>query len=540
MASLVPPSKALGYSQLYLDLVAGNDSAQRFYLAQGVDSVAQQLQTGDHNRPLIADILTRQNKLYEAGEKTFRNIDKLKEKKTLCVFSGQQACLFGGPLLVLIKALGVVKTAERLSRQLNRDVVPMFWIAGDDHDFAEANHTWVLDRQSQPVCVRYDAPPAVKLRTSEITFSNEAELAAAKGTLKNTLGKSDFTDELAELIDRCYTPTDTMVSAFGKLLAAITRDYGLILFSPGDREVKRYAVSFFKLLVEKQDAVRDAFGRINDELVRSGYHLQVEKHEEAVHLFYDLDGRTPVLRERDKYRVGDHRFSLTELSDRIKATPEKFSPDVISKPLFQSFLFPVVEQKCGPSELAYLAQVNPLFELFGLATPVHNPRATATVVEARFEKILSDFNISFEDLTGDIEEPINRILAESFPEDLESRFAALRNDISERFNEFTAETLTFDPALKDFARQTFGKIDFALKNFDRKVFSSHKRKSTDTRERIYRLHNTLFTRRSLQERSVNYSYFVARYGVKIVDGIARKLDSEEKAHQLLFISEMGV
>lgn len=540
MASLVPPSKALGYSQLYLDLVAGNDSARRFYLAQGVDSVAKQLQTSDHNRPLIADILTRQNKLYEAGEKTIANINKLKDKNTLCVFSGQQACLFGGSLLVLIKALCVVKTAEKLSGQLNRDVVPMFWITGDDHDFAEANHTWVLDRQSRPTCIRYDAPPAVELPTSEITFSNETELTSAKDTLKNALGKSEFTDELADLVDRCYTPTDTMVSAFGKLLAAITRDYGLILFSPGDREVKRHAISFFLSLIEKQNAVRDALGRTNDELVRSGYHLQVEKHEEAVHLFYDLDGRTPVLREGDKYRVGDYQFSLTELSDRIKATPEKFSPDVISKPLFQSFLFPVVEQKCGPSEVAYLAQVNPLFELFDLVAPVHNPRATATVVEARFEKIMNDFNISFEDLTGDIEEPINRILAESFPEDLEFRFAALRNDIGEHFDEFAAETLTFDPALKDVARQTFGKIDFALKNFDRKVFSSHKRKSTDTRERIYRLHNTLFTRRSLQERSVNCSYFVVRYGAKIVDGIARKLDPEEKAHQLLFISEMGI
>jgi bacillithiol biosynthesis cysteine-adding enzyme BshC len=434
----------------------------------------------------------------------------------------------------------VVKTAARLSEQLKRDVVPMFWIAGDDHDFAEANHTWVLNRQSQPTRIQYDAPPEEAWPTAEITLANEVELAAAKEALTDALGQSDFTDELFDLIDRCYSPSETMVTAFGKLLAALTHEYGLILFSPGDKEVKRHAVPFFLSLLEKQDMVRDALAKTNDELVRSGYHLQVEKDEEAVHLFYNLEGRTPLKRDGDEYVVGDHRFTKGELIERIQTTPEKFSPDVFSKPLLQSFLFPVVEQKCGPSELAYLAQVNPLFELFDLVVPQHHPRATATVVETRFEKMLDDFELSFEDLSGDIEEPINRILAESFPPDLQSRFTTLRTDISGLFNEFVSETLSFDPALKDFSRQTHGKIDFALKNFDKKVFSSHKKKSGDVRDRIYRLHHTLFMNRSLQERSLNLSYFVARYGFGVIEGIFQLLEPDERAHQLLHISDMDL
>lgn len=537
MRCLITATKAMGYSDIYLDYLCGCGSAGSFYRAGSIDEAAAQLDGRQHDREKIAAILTRQNRAYHSSDHTLANIERLRENDALCVFAGQQAGLFGGPMLVMIKALAVVKAARLYSQQLKRPVIPIFWIAGDDHDFEEANHTFVLNRQTEPVRLEYASAPPEELPTAEILFDNAQQLDQAKTLLRETLGQSDFTDELYELIDRCYTPRDSMVSAFGKFMAALTREHGLALFSPGDADVKRLAAPLFKAIVSRQDDLHRILSERNHAISENGYHIQVEKKENSAHLFYNSNGRKPLLRNGNRFTVGDQGLTKEELWARIDSEPEKFSPDVITRPILQSYLFPVLSQKAGPSEIAYLAQINPVFELFGLATPFHMARASTTIVENRFEQLLHDNHIEFGELTGDIEQVINRVLAQTFPASLEKEFALLRRDVNFHVKKFAAETLRFDPGLDKFARQTHGKIDFALKNFESKVFSSHKKKSQEVRDRIYRLHRALYPNRGLQERCINISYFLSRYGFGFIRFLYDSLDSEEKAHQLIDLME---
>jgi len=267
----------------------------------------------------------------------------------------------------------------------------------------------------------------------------------------------------------------------------------------------------------------------NDRLVIKGLRQALREGERI-----EVENKT----RGDRFTVGDRSFSREELAAAIEEHPEKFSPDVITRPVFQSFLFPVAAQKGGPAEVAYLAQVNPVFGLFGLAPPCHSARPTASLLEARFEKIMADYGITFDDLTGDIEQPINRVLVRSFPTELDARFEGFRKDIEEHFNAFAADALAFDPSLDGFAKQTYGKVDFALKNLQQKVFAAHKKQSQAVRDRIYRLYNTLFTNRALQERSLNSAYFLARYGTRIVDFVHDRLDSNQTAHQVIHLSEL--
>jgi uncharacterized protein YllA (UPF0747 family) len=164
MKTLITATKAMGYSDIYLDYLGGCGSAGRFYCAGSIDEAAAGLNDRNHDRRQIADILLRQNRAYDASAATLASIDLLKEKDTLCVFTGQQAGLFGGPLLVVIKALAIVKAALLYTQQLKRPVIPVFWIAGDDHDFKEANHTFVLNRQSEPVRLEYDRRNHIRRR----------------------------------------------------------------------------------------------------------------------------------------------------------------------------------------------------------------------------------------------------------------------------------------------------------------------------------------------------------------------------------------
>ena len=540
MSNLIAPSKTLGYSSIFLDFLAGQKPASAFYPAGQPGEVAAKLDGQEFNRRALCDILTRQNRSYGASEKTFANVEKLKQADAVCLFAGQQAGLFGGPMLVIHKALSLVKAAAQYTQQLGRPVIPIFWIAGDDHDFEEVNHTFVMSRSSELTRIAYSTPPAEESPVSEVMFADGEELNAAKEQLKTALGESDFTADLYDIIDKAYTGQDSYVSAFGKLMAAIMSSYGLVFFSPGDAQAKKLAVGLFRDIIDKGDELQRRLSETSLQITSHGYHLQVEKAENATHLFYDLNGRKPVMRDGDSYLVGDQSLTKEELLRRIEDHPEKFSPDVMTRPVMQSYLFPVVSQKGGAAEIAYLAQIHDIFELFDLTTPFYRARPSLTIVEKRMEQMMRDYEIGFEELTGDIEQVINRVLAISFPEDIESKFNEFRSHLIEHFQQFSSRSLSFDPALKNFADQTMGKIDYAVKAFENKVFSSHKKKSSQTRERIYRLHHTLYPNRNFQERALNITYFLSKYGMGFIDFLYGQIDCDQNAHQLVNMSEYEV
>ena len=245
MKSLIAPVKELGYSKIYLDFINNSGSTNKFYTATSINDVADSVCRLNYNREAITEILARQNKNYGSAEATFQNIEKIKGKNAVCLFSGQQAGLLGGPLLVIIKALAIVKAAKNYSKELNRPVIPIFWIAGDDHDYEEVNHLWLIDRASELNKICYEPIPDVINPTAQINFDNSNELQKVKDTIKDCLGETDYTPELYQLLDDCYQTDDTYVTSFGKLMARLMKKTGLVLFSPGDASAKQLSVEFF-------------------------------------------------------------------------------------------------------------------------------------------------------------------------------------------------------------------------------------------------------------------------------------------------------
>lgn len=531
------PSRQLGYTRLYLDFLAGAGSARSFYSGSTAAETAQGLDKTSFVRQEVVEILHRQNEIYNSSPSTFAAIDKLLDPHAVCIFGGQQAGLFGGPMMTLLKALAVAKAAKMLSVQLNRSVVPIFWIAGDDHDFDEANHTFLSDRQGALCRIEYAERLSVPLPMGQVELGDAAALDASMAAVREVLGETEFTGELYDLLRRSYTTGDTFVTAFGKLMAAFTAEYGLVLFSPNDAEVKSLAQPFFRSVIEKQDELHRSLTQRNQAVLSAGYHLQVQKQDEVVHLFVDLDGRKPVHRDGDRFKIGEREFTQGELLDLLEAEPERFSPDVITRPIFQAWLFPTVVQFGGPSEIAYFAQGNVLFDLFERPLPIHLARPTLILVEKRHAKLIDEYEIEFEEIAGDIEQLVNRILASTFPEAIEARYEQLRSDIRSQIDNFSEKSLGFDSSLREFANQTFGKIDFALKTFEGKLFSAHKKRSTDMREKIYRLQASLYPNGAFQDRSLNIANFVARYGFRAVSWLYESVDPFAPGPKMISMSE---
>lgn len=537
MNSLIRPSKELGFSNIFLDFLAGAKPARNFYPSESIEKVAVEIDKHTYPRDEMTQILLKQNKLFGASGKTIENINRLTDQKALCIFTGQQAGLFGGPLLVVIKALAIVKCALFYSEKLNRPVIPIFWIAGDDHDYEEVNHTYLLNKNSELEKICYEPIPEVENPTAELFFDNENELKRVKDHLKETLGETDFTGALYQILDSAYQSSETYVTAFGKFMAAVTKKTGLVFFSPGDPKAKQIAKKLFIKIIEHQDELHQRLSNTNEAITSNGYHIQVEKKDNSAHLFYNLGGRKPLMAENGSFSVGETKIDKAELLEKIDQLPELFSTDVMTRPVLQSFLFPTLSQKGGAAEIAYLAQIHDIFPLFDIPVPFYRARPSMTVIEKRFEKIVNEYDITFDELAGDIEQLINRIMASSFPDDLEKKFGDLRNSVNAEIAEFIQTSLKFDPTIETFADQSRGKVDFLLKGIEGKVFSSHKKKSQETRDKIYRLWHSVYPNRNFQERSLNVSYFLARYGLDFIDFIYNKIDCEQSAHQLIHLSE---
>jgi bacillithiol biosynthesis cysteine-adding enzyme BshC len=534
MKTLINPSLALGYSKLSMDYLANKKNAREFFSTQSAEQALNLLDNKNYRRAEIVQILTEQNKRYKSSSLTFDNIRLLGHTDTLCVMAGHQPILFGGPLYILIKAIALAKQANKLSKELSRVVVPIFWIDGDDHDFTEANHTYLLDHQGEIVPIFYDDETTSSQQLGEHFLTQEKLLNQAKKLFYESIGKTEFTPYLKKLIESAYQIDKSMTDAFGILMAQLTAKYGIIYFCPTDLYFKQQASQFFENIIHLQYNIHQKELAVTARISQADYPIQVQKKPNSVHLFYSGNGnREPIHSDDKSFSTINKTWTYDELIHEIKKKPHYFSTDVITRSLLQSHIFPVICYIAGPSELAYQAQINPLFVLFDLASPFYILRPSVTFIESRFQKMMQNYKIVFNDLLGDIEIVINRVLATSFPENLTDEWKEAVEKINQSVERFLKKSLYFDEELKRFTQLTEHKIEEALGLFEKKIFSSHKKKQQLTRDRIYRLQKTLCMYKIPQERNLNVFYFLARYGSYFIDDILESVELDCKGHQII-------
>ena len=526
-----------GMTALYCDFLADGPRLKSYLTADDPVRVSDKVATGGVDRAVMSHILREQNEQFQSKTKCFDAIDRLERDDAVCIFGGQQAGLFGGPLLTLYKAIDIVKRADRLEKDIGRPVVPVFWIACDDHDFEEINHTHYVDRKGGLGRIIYGKGQEPSVPVAEICLKDDSVYEQLKTAAGEAFGGTDFSDELLKRLMGAYAPENCLVKAFARHLADILPDSGLVFFCPHSKEIKSLSGTFFREIIERRPALKDRLEKTATRLIDDGYHIQAEKKESAVHLFYHHPRRTPIHHDDDSFLIGEKRLSRTELLKLIDDYPDRFSPDVLTRPVWQSWLFPVVAQTGGPAEIAYFCQIGGLFELFGLSQPYYYARASATLVEKRTADLMHKLDIEFSDLTGDVEQLINRIAARSFPEDVDERIREFRERFREEFDRFAASMVDFAGNLKPMADQTYGKMEYALKNFEKKIFSEHKRQTTTVRNQIYRLADSLYPEKNLQERVLNINYFISKYGFGLVDYVMKRLDIEDREHQMISLAD---
>lgn len=525
--------------KLYLDFLYDFPKVARFYAGDyQKDSCYQKLLSEieqlSYSREKIASILQRQNTEYGCGPETLTNINLLIENDSYLVLTGQQVGIFGGPLYSFYKALCAVKISEGLSQKFKKNFIPIFGLASDDHDFSEVNFVQVIDQNNQLKKIEY-------LPEENDWGKSMSRIILAENIQESIEGfdsasfSTEFKSEVLDKLKICYKKDEKITTAFGKWMTYLLKDFGLVFFDFSDHEFKRLAQPIFEKEIEKAGISTELVQKTNEDLKSSGYHLQVVKTADFLNLFLHTDKR-----ERIKLDKGDlildkieKKLFKEEIKEILKKGPERISPNVLLKPVVQSSVFPVCVYVAGPGEAGYYAQIKRLFEHFDVAMPIVHPRASLTLVENKVRAIMERYSISFQQLLADTEKVINELIKGSFPDNLETKFGEAKEGIKNQLNFLSRELETFEPSLKKTLKLSFGKIDYELKELEKKVFQAHKKRNSILTSQIHKAKTNLFPDGKLQERQLSILPYLTKYGFKFIDFLYDNIDIRDRDHQLV-------
>ena len=486
------------------------------------------------HRDLLCQILESQNRSFGAGEKTLENIGKLKESDCWAVVAGQQVGLFTGPAYTIYKALTAIKLAAHYSCRGVKSV-PVFWMATEDHDLAEVDHCYLADTDSQLVQIRYESQPEDALKpVGKVSFNHSID--ATIQLFLNSMPESEFRQEIGSRVRASYQAGRTFAASFGELFSWLFKNYGLILIDPQEVRLKQIAAPWLEKVAGNSDHLMSRIQKQSQRLVAAGYHAQVTVESEVMGLFVEEEGkRRALVRDGERWRLRgtERRLSQVEVLKWIRCEPALWSPNVLYRPLLQDLLLPTLASVAGPSEVAYLAQVEPLYPEFGRKPPIVFPRFSFSIVEKKIGKILGKYSLDFLDILMGAEALIKKVIEQNLDQGLAQKFSLIEQEMQQRLSELEAPLKAVDQTLAEALKTTQQKVLYQLNHLRTKFVHAEARHHEVLNRQIEKALSLLYPGKTLQERRLNIFYFLSRYGMDLLAQLFEEIDLNDPGHRLL-------
>ena len=527
-------------TRLFLDYLSYTPSVRGMYprspiFSEWVKDESQRVVYDAARRGKVSEILERQNRAWGGSPKTLANIDRLR-RGALAAVTGQQVGLFGGPLFSIFKALTAVKLAEQATAA-GVDCVPVFWLATEDHDLAEVNHVALLSEHGLPERLAVESHGVSDAPVGAVKFGPEIEPVVERAAA--LLGDSEVTTWLR----RAYRPGETLGSAFALLFARLFENWGVILLDPADGNFHDVAKPLFRAAIERDRELDEALLVRGKALEAAGYHQQGKVTSATTLLFEVKNGARTVVRRRNngnganggEYAVGEERSSREELLERIEAAPEKFNANVLLRPVVQDYLLPTLVYTGGAAEVAYFAQAAVVYEkLLGRVTPIL-PRFSATLVEAKPERILTRYQLGLPDLFHGPEKVREAIAARSLPSDLQTRFTEAYASAEQTMAAVRESIGRLDSSLIEAADRARTRMWYQINRLHRRASRAELLRNEVISRHADVLCHALFPYKVLQEREVAGVSFVARYGAGLLADLYRQIHPDCHDHQVIAV-----
>jgi len=464
-----------------------------------------------NNREIVVTILNEQYETISICEKTKNNIDLLLKENTFTITTGHQLNLFTGPLYFLYKIISTIKLTEELKKKYpSYNFVPIYWMATEDHDFEEINYFNFRGKKFK--WNKESTGPVGRLSTDG--------LQEFISIFEKELGSGFNAIEIKKLFESAYANIDTLANATRKLANDLFGTYGLLILDADNYELKRQFTPYIKEELLQNTSNKNV-SKTLDQLKK--YPTQVNPRE--INLFYIEDNlRERILFEEGVFKINNTKttFSQIGLLELLETNPEKFSPNVILRPLYQEVILPNLCYIGGGGEISYWLELKSTFDAFKCTFPILLLRNSALLVTKKQKDKMEKLQLNWEQLFAKQEELINRKVKEItvIPIDFSAQKIALQKQFSDLYTIANQTDKSFLGAVKaQEAKQIKG-----LKNLEKRFLKAQKKKYELELDRITNLQNELFPNQSLQERYANFSEFYLESGELLIRNLLNELD----------------
>ena len=464
----------------------------------------------DSKRAILVAVLEAQYAKIKASTATLNNIKLLNHSNTYTITTGHQLNLFSGPLYFLYKIISTINLTKQLQQQYpEQNFVPVYWMATEDHDFEEINY---FTFKGKKFCWnRESSGPVGRLSTEGL--EDFLTIFALE------LGSSTNAEKLKTLFHEAYLKHTNLADATRYLANALFGDYGLVILDADDANLKRQFIPFIKEELLKQTA----FSKVNETIEQFGnYTVQVNPRE--INLFFIEDNlRERIIFEDGGYKINNTKrhFSEQELLAELELHPEKFSPNVVMRPLYQEVILPNLAYIGGGGEIAYWLELKSFFETVKVTFPMLIVRNSVVLATEKQLKKADALALNWSDLFQKQTLLINNKTKQLSEFDID--LSDLKQQLQQQFqalNELTYKTdRSFAGAVKaQEVKQTKG-----LEQLEKRLLKAQKRKLADSLSRITALQNELFPNQSLQERQANFAEFYLENGEQLLPKLVEQI-----------------
>lgn len=517
-----------GTSALFSDYSYHFDRISNFYRwspyhPDSYRGAAQEIEYPAERRKALVAALARQN-----GDS--ESLRRLAQPGTVAVVTGQQVGLFSGPAYTVFKAVTAVKLAQRLNED-GIPAVPVFWLATEDHDFAEVNHAWIFDSAGTPQKLEINGRNGGRNGPQQPVGGVQIHEPPID-QLKALLDGLPFADEVVQAVTEAYRNGATMGSAFQELLQKIFKNLGLLYVDPLDPAIREIAGPFLADAVTKTRELKTALLKRNSELAQRKYHAQVHIEQETSLFFLLENGRRISLKEQDgSFIAKDRTFSVQDLQNRAA----QLSPNAVLRPVMQDYLLPTVAYVGGPAELAYFAQSAVLYPPLLGRMPVIVARNSFTLLDHRAQKLLRRYGLRVPDLFDTQEGVQAKISAKLVPAEMEGHFSGAREIIERQWDTLLTKLLRLDPTLKAASEKSKTKALYQLDKIQRKTARETLRRNARAQTEAACLSNLIYPHQHLQERFYSILPFLAKHGMDLPERLLEAANLDCPDHMVRVI-----
>ena len=531
LAKYISYKETHSFSPIVLDYLEGKDALQPFYQHRpDINGFKQAIAQESRllNRDLLVEVLQKQYTGLTTSALVAENIQLLGEKRTFTITTGHQLNIFTGPLYFIYKIVTAINLAKELKQQFpDYNFVPVYWMATEDHDFEEINHVRIEDKMLS--WDKQAAGATGRLNTKDI----QEVLSAYKGYL----GISENGENLADLVEQAYGNQSTLVDATRKMVNGLFGKQGLVCIDADERCLKQqFAPIIFQDITEQQ-SFRN-INAANAAMESLGYKPQVNPRE--INFFYMTDKlRERIIEVDGEYHVNNTSISFTKetLKEEINNFPERFSPNVVMRPLYEEFILPNLAYIGGGAEVTYWLQLKNNFDFYKIPYPVLLLRNSAMVIDERSARKMHILGISHKDIFLTNIELKNDWIKTHV--NLELSLEDERRAITAVFDHIKLNAYKIDKTLSQSADGAKTKAVKLIYSLEKKMLRAEKRKHVTSLNQIDGLKNRLFPSGVLQERVLNIAPLYVIYGDDFIQSL---LDSFQPLkipvyHPLCLISD---